>query len=128
MLVPIDQIVVPEGRHRKHLGDMQALAKSIARVGLLHPLVVSLEYRLISGVRRLAALRLLGAKDVPVRVVADLDNAMGALQAERRDDVGCLRLLPSEAVGLGRELERLGAETVSRFMDSMFFYEGDHAV
>src|ERR1700732_940266 len=55
----IDQIQVGF-RYRRELGDVRALADSIAEAGLLHPIVVTPEGRLIAGQRRLEARRLLG--------------------------------------------------------------------
>jgi ParB-like chromosome segregation protein Spo0J len=43
--VPIATIKVGE-RYRKHMGDLQALADSIDKDGLLHPLVINQEKRL----------------------------------------------------------------------------------
>src|SRR5262249_10254777 len=40
-------------RHRKDLGDLNALASNIAEVGLLHPAVVNHDGTLIAGERRL---------------------------------------------------------------------------
>jgi ParB family chromosome partitioning protein len=40
MLTTISSISVV-GRHRRDMGDLQALANSIAEVGLLHPIGVS---------------------------------------------------------------------------------------
>ena len=56
-------------RHRRDLGDAEALAHSIATVGLLHPIVITTDGQLIAGRRRLAALEQLGRDEVPVRVV-----------------------------------------------------------
>lgn len=53
-------------RHRQHVGDVRSLAASIGKLGLLHPIVVDGEGRLVAGARRLAAVRLLGWRDVPV--------------------------------------------------------------
>lgn len=66
--LPITSIEV-EGRHRRDLGDVSGLAKSIEAVGLLHPIVVRSDGRLIAGERRLAACKLLGWKEVPVTVL-----------------------------------------------------------
>lgn len=60
-------------RYRVDLGDIEALATSIADVGLLHPLVVTPKGTLIAGARRLAAVQHLGWTKVPVRVV-DLES------------------------------------------------------
>ena len=61
-------------RFRKDLGDLRALAASIDDVGLLHPVVVTPQGRLIAGRRRLEAVRLLGRSTVAVHVV-DLANS-----------------------------------------------------
>jgi ParB family chromosome partitioning protein len=57
-------------RHRKDLGDLRPLSESLERVGLLHSVVVDANHRLIAGMRRLEAAKLLGWKTIPVRVVA----------------------------------------------------------
>jgi ParB-like chromosome segregation protein Spo0J len=41
-------------RHRKDMGDIEGLARSIAEVSLLHPIVVRADGTLIAGERRLA--------------------------------------------------------------------------
>lgn len=66
ILIPIEEILV-EARQREDLGDIDSLAASIAKYGLLHPIVVeefpsddNYTYRLIAGQRRLEAHILLG--------------------------------------------------------------------
>lgn len=56
-------------RFRKDLGDIDALAKSIGEIGLLHPIVINESDDLIAGVRRLEACKKLGWTEIPVRVV-----------------------------------------------------------
>lgn len=65
---PLEAITIGD-RYRKELGDLTSLAESIAEIGLLHPIVVTPDSRLIAGVRRLAACRLLSWTEVPVHVV-----------------------------------------------------------
>jgi hypothetical protein len=62
---------------------VRSLAASIASLGLLHPVVVDGNGRLVAGARRIAAVRALGWRDVPVRVVRDLADAASALRAVR---------------------------------------------
>src|ERR1700682_319747 len=90
-------------RYRKELGDVRALADSISEVGLLHPVVVTPEGRLIAGQRRLEACRSLGWNDVPVTVVDLLQAARG----EARENFVRKDLLPSEIVALKRAIEPL---------------------
>jgi ParB family transcriptional regulator, chromosome partitioning protein len=42
-------------RHRRDLGDIEGLAASIAEVGLLTPITVDENGRMLAGARRLAA-------------------------------------------------------------------------
>lgn len=104
--LPIDQIKVGE-RHRKDLGDIAGLAKTIGDRGLLHPLVLNTRHELIAGERRLAALRLLGWTKAPVHIVGSLDAAREALLAERDENAERKAFTPLEAVALGKSLEEL---------------------
>jgi N6-adenosine-specific RNA methylase IME4 len=90
-------------RYRKDLGDLRSLADSISEVGLLHPVVVTPEGRLIAGQRRLEACRLLGWDEVPVTVVDLLQAARG----EAHENFVRKDLLPSEIVALKRAIEPL---------------------
>src|SRR6267154_3227927 len=98
----IDQIQVGF-RYRKDLGDLGTLAQSIEVVGLLHPVVVTPEGRLIAGQRRLEACRSLGWSDVPVTVV----DLYQAARGEAHENFIRKDLLPSEIVALKRAIEPL---------------------
>jgi len=63
--------------------DVGDLAKSIAENGLLEPLVITKQGNLLSGHRRLSAVKQLGWEDVEVRVV-DVDNEVIALIEHNR--------------------------------------------
>src|ERR1039457_3539068 len=90
-------------RYRKDLGDLRPLVDSIAEVGLLHPVVVTPEGRLIAGQRRLEACRLLGWMEVPVTVV----DLYQAARGEAHENFVRKDLLPSEIVALKRAIEPL---------------------
>ena len=64
---PIDSIVVGE-RLRKDMGDLEGLARSIAEIGLLHPIIITPDGQLVVGERRLRACKLLGWRTIPVHV------------------------------------------------------------
>ena len=100
--LPIDGIQVGF-RYRKDLGDLRSLADSIGEVGLLHPVVVTPEGRLIAGQRRLEACRLLGWAEVPVTVV----DLYQAARGEAHENLVRKDLLPSEIVALKRAIEPL---------------------
>lgn len=105
----IDEIVIGE-RARKELGDLAALSASIADIGLLHPIVITPDNRLVAGQRRLEACRVLGLTRVRVTVVDTIKTALDALKAERDENVQRQALTMSEAVDIGARLEPLERE------------------
>jgi hypothetical protein len=66
-------------RHRKDMGEIAGLARDIAEVGLLHPIVVTPDLRLTAGERRLIACPHLGWATVPVRIVGLAEIVRGEL-------------------------------------------------
>jgi N6-adenosine-specific RNA methylase IME4 len=88
-------------RLRKDLGDIPALARSLSKIELLQPVVITPNNELVVGGRRLAALQHLGHEviSVTVRDVADILRAQVAENAERKD------FLPSEIYEVWRALE-----------------------
>lgn len=81
-------------RYRKDMGDLSALAESIQRVGLLHPIVVTDNDVLVAGERRLRAAESLGWTRIPCRVIPDLDDL---LRAESDENTVRRDFTPSEA-------------------------------
>lgn len=63
--LPINEIKV-EDRQRLDLGDINALAESIKQYGLIQPIVINQEKRLVAGGRRLAAVRSLNHTHIDV--------------------------------------------------------------
>lgn len=73
-LFPIPAITIErDTRQRRELPDIEGLADSIRTVGLIHPIVVTREGRLIAGERRLTACTSLGWTDIPVQFADTLD-------------------------------------------------------
>ena len=98
--LPISKIRV-RSRYTKNLGDIASLAASIKELGLLHPIVIRPDGRLIAGERRLAACKKLGWKSIPVTVI-DLKEVVRGEFAEnafRKD------FLPSEIDAIRRAIE-----------------------
>jgi ParB family chromosome partitioning protein len=93
--------IVIGSRVRTDMGDIESLADSMKRHGLLHPVVVKKDKTLVAGHRRIEAARQLGWETIPVTMieVADLLSAERDENAERKD------FTPTEAVAIGRLIE-----------------------
>ena len=102
---PVESIIV-SNRFRKEPGDIQALAENIDEIGLLHPIAVTPDRRLIAGARRLMAFKYLGRTEIPVHVV-DLDEIV---RGEFAENVHRKSFLPSELDAIGQEISKLEAE------------------
>jgi ParB family chromosome partitioning protein len=72
--IRIDEIQIGP-RWREDLGDLPALAHSIERFGLLHPVVITRSKRLAAGWWRVEAYRLLGRTEIEVRWYDELTEA-----------------------------------------------------
>lgn len=70
---PISSITINE-RQRKSLPQIEELAESIHRTGLINPIVVTSEGLLVAGERRLTACKLLGWTSISAQFVEDLDE------------------------------------------------------
>ena len=107
----VDGIIVGE-RHRRDMGDIDGLAASVGELGLLQPIVIRPDGRLIAGERRVHAAKLLGWTAIPVTVV-DLDAVVEgefAENAHRKD------FLPSEIDAIRRTLESQEREAARQRM------------
>lgn len=112
-------LVKVENRFRKEFGDIDGLAASIAELGLLQPIGVDGNYRLVFGERRLRACQALGWEKIPARTV-HLDSILKGELAEnefRKDFTHSERVAIGEAIE--QELEgrvgRPAAETKENF-------------
>ncbi len=75
MKVDINRIKTNENKRiRKNNGDIRSLAKSIDKYGLLQPIVISSDFRLIAGYRRLLAAQSLGWKVIEAKMVEHKDK------------------------------------------------------
>ncbi len=104
---PISSIKVG-GRIRKDLGDLDKLVASIeANGGLLQPILINSDGKLIAGFRRYCACKKAGREMIEVNVRDDLDSAVALLIAERDENTCRKDFTPSEMVAMGRRLEEL---------------------
>lgn len=104
--VTIGDIEVGE-RARAELGDLAELKESITSLGLLQPVVITADHRLIAGHRRLEACRALGMAEVPVIVAEHITDAVDLLKAERDENTCRKPMTASELIALGRQIEAL---------------------
>jgi N6-adenosine-specific RNA methylase IME4 len=88
-------------RHRREMGDIDALAASMAELGLLQAIGVQPNGTLIWGERRLCAAKLLGWTNIAANVV-DLDDIA---RGEYAENVHRKNFTLSEAVAIKRALE-----------------------
>lgn len=105
-MVSVDFVQVVN-RHRSDLGDLSDLVESIEADGLLHPIVLTEQGRLIAGQRRLEACRKLGWSEIPATFVTSATDAAALLRMERDENTCRKDMAPSERVSLGRALEEL---------------------
>ena len=71
--LPLHEIILID-RQRLDLGDIQGLANSISQFGLIQPIVITHDKRLIAGGRRLAAHQLLGKTEIDVVFREDMSQ------------------------------------------------------
>lgn len=116
----VDSITVGN-RHRTDLGDLDALAASIDRDGLLQPPTITPDGALVCGARRLAAIKQLGWRRVSVWVRSGISDRLGHLLAEQDDNQLHKPLTPIEAAALYRELKALMVEDAARRQEASRF-------
>lgn len=101
----VSEIIV-ENRVRQAYGWLDSLERSIQQLGLLQPIGVTSDKRLIFGGRRLQACKNLGMKKIPVRIInIDADDPVTALRMEKVENDQRLDLTPSEKVEIARRIE-----------------------
>jgi ParB family chromosome partitioning protein len=113
--VPIAEIIVGT-RARQDPGSLDELKASIEHLGLLHPIVVRPDRRLLCGRRRLLAFQELGRDHIPATIVTNLSDVQRALEAEGQENSCRMPLNPCEAVELGRRFEALEREPADQRM------------
>jgi len=101
-------------RHRKDLGDIEALKDSIRVHGLLQPLTITEDGVLICGRRRLEAIRQLGWKQVNVWVRVGLSAGLSAMMAEREDQANLKPYTVTEMADMYEQLKKEIASDAAR--------------
>lgn len=107
--VSIDKVQIGD-RHRRDLGDINALADSIKSLGLLQPVGVNTKLQLIWGERRLKACQLLGWTEISAYVDPSMDSTVKAMRAEADENICRKEFTPAEAVAIAEHIEVLEKE------------------
>jgi len=90
-------------RHRQDMGDIDGLAASITELGLLHPIVVTPDGKLIAGERRILAFQKLGRKTIPHTTV----DLVKIVRGEYAENFFRKAFSPSEIVAITEAIEPL---------------------
>lgn len=115
---PVEAILVGD-RVREELEDekhpLSELENSIRKSGLIHPLGIGPDNRLITGRRRLYVIKeVLGWNTVPVCVIQTLDDHLTLLRMERDENTCRKPLTPSEKAKMASLIEREEAERAAK--------------
>lgn len=105
MQIDINKIIVSD-RIRKDFGGIEELARDIEQNGLINPIVVTPDYQLIAGERRLRAHQFLGRSEVTVRVM-EIKDFEHQLQLEISENEHRKEFTFSERVEWARRLEEV---------------------
>jgi len=105
MLIDINKIQVKD-RIRQSFGDIEELAVDIKENGLINPPVVTPDFDLIAGERRLRAMQILEYKQVEVRVMA-VKDAEHQLNLEISENEIRKDFSKKERIDYARRLERI---------------------
>ncbi len=109
----VDSIVIGI-RHRDDLGDIDALARSIERLGLLQPVTITPDGVLVCGRRRLESVKRLGWRTLKVWVRSGISDELSRMLAERDENQQRKDLDEVELSKLYGETSRLLAEDAAR--------------
>jgi ParB family chromosome partitioning protein len=104
MQVPITDIIVKK-RVRKDMGDLEALADSMNRIGQISPIVLTEKNVLLSGGRRLEAEKRLGWRTINA-IIAKLPGGITMLEIEIEENKPRRDFTPEESAKAMKRLYR----------------------
>lgn len=97
------------GRYREDLGNIEELAEGIREKGLIQPLCVNSDLRLLAGGRRHAACTALGLVDIPV-LIREGNDEVDAREIELMENIHRKEMNWQEQAKLTAEIHRLYME------------------
>ena len=105
MLIRISEIQIKK-RIRKDFGNLNELAESMNTHGLMNPIVISKDYLLIAGHRRLESAKKLGWEKIEATIV-DATTKIDKLEMEIEENIHRKDFTSDEIVDAYSKLERL---------------------
>ncbi|PZH27930.1 hypothetical protein C7Q97_10120 [Staphylococcus aureus] len=108
MLIDINKVTVGK-RIRKDYGDITSLADDIEDRGLINPPVVTPDYELIAGERRLKAMKKLDYRQIEVRIMS-VEDYEHQLKIEISENEERKAFTYSERMDYAKQLERIEAK------------------
>lgn len=104
--IKVSEVIV-ENRVRQNYGSLDSLERSIQMMGVLQPIGITSDKKLMFGGRRLQACKNIGKETIPVRIFdIDADDPVVALRMEREENEHRLDLTPSEKVEIAMRIEK----------------------
>lgn len=104
--LPVDSIIIPRDQRQRREIVTEDLEQSIARLGVLQPIIVTRDLVLVAGERRLEASKRLGLPDIPARFADELSQTESKI-IELEENVKRLDLTWQERVRATAEIHQL---------------------
>ena len=104
MLVRISEIQIKK-RIRKDSGNINELAESMNVHGLMNPIVLTRDYQLIAGFRRLESAKKLGWENIEANII-DAPTKIKKLEMEIEENIHRKDFTPEEIVDAYTKLEK----------------------
>lgn len=105
MLIRISEIQIKK-RIRKDSGNLNELSESMNIHGLMNPIVLTREYQLIAGFRRLESAKKLGWENIEANII-DAPTKIKKLEIEIEENIHRKDFTPDEIVDAYTKLEKL---------------------
>ncbi|MCK5153198.1 MAG: ParB N-terminal domain-containing protein [Spirochaetales bacterium] len=104
MIVRISEIQIKK-RIRKDSGNINELSESMNVHGLMNPIVLTREYQLIAGFRRLESAKKLGWENIEANII-DAPTKIKKLEMEIEENIHRKDFTPEEIVDAYTKLEK----------------------
>lgn len=93
-------------RAREEVLEIEELAESIKRFGLLNPIIVDTNYILVAGYRRLEAVKRLGWSSIDANII-EIKDGISALELEIEENIQRVQFSDEELLNAFKKLNRI---------------------